>query len=57
MVWNECCLKYEQRFSGKEMRIHCLYIMASIMASRRLIYEPSLDYNRNHMLASVWLYQ
>ena len=33
MVWNECCLKYEQRISGKEMRIHCLYIMASVMAS------------------------
>ena len=36
------------------------YIMASVMASiilsGRLIYEPSLDYNRNHMLASVWLY-
>ena len=22
VVWNECCLKYEQRISGKEMCIH-----------------------------------
>ena len=33
MVWNECCLKYKQRISGKEMHSLITLAMASVMAS------------------------